>query len=109
MKLHEAIESGRWFRRPCFPEGLWYGYRGERTAVMERSDGREYHPDRFDICANDWEIQEPTVTITRTQLAAAVLEMIKDCQASAFITFNGHAIGPDPVKFLCDKLGLSEN
>lgn len=59
MNLIEAIKSGKPFRRP----------------------GRDWTPRLFspaDVLADDWEIQEPTVTITRAQLNQAVLATWED-------------------------------
>ena len=105
MNLKEAIESGRPFRRPSFPANLWYSY--ANCSAMSRSDGEVYHPDCADICADDWEVQEPTVTITRTQLASAVLAMCAAYRNNS--TFAGFSIGPDPLSFLAQRLGFRDD
>lgn len=64
MNLIDAIKSGRPFRRPGY---TW------STAQDEFEFGvgswTNFRP--CDIVADDWEIQELTVTITRTQFWAA--------------------------------------
>lgn len=56
MNLIDAIKSGKPFRRPDQP---WYGGMPNSFRVV-------------DILADDWEIQEPTVTITASQFWSAV-------------------------------------
>ncbi len=56
MTLIEAIKSGRPFRRE--EDGAEYGWNYPSQAYSYSTD---------DILADDWEIKEPTVTITRTQ------------------------------------------
>ena len=69
MTLIEAIKSGRPFRR-C--EGHWHsdGTSWVRTRALggPAIDGKWLE----DILADDWEIQEPKVEITRAQLKAAI-------------------------------------
>jgi hypothetical protein len=62
MTLQEALKSGRNFRR-----------RAARMAGDSIWLSPTYNDfDRDDVLADDWEIEEPTVTITRSQLNAAV-------------------------------------
>lgn len=56
MNLIDAIKSGKPFRRPDQP---WYGGMPNSFRVV-------------DILADDWEIQEPTVTITASQFWEAI-------------------------------------
>ncbi len=72
MRLHEAIESGRPFRRKGWnlDESMWCHAAPHRDGgeIIQFIEGRpEFHAFRADLVADDWEIQEPTVTITRTQ------------------------------------------
>lgn len=57
MNLIEAIKSGKRFRRG--DESAW-------TFQME-----DYHLSHEDILADDWEIEEPTISVTRSQVTAA--------------------------------------
>jgi hypothetical protein len=60
MNIIEAIKSGKNFRRKSWPA----------------ADYMNANVDRFDLhleelLANDWEIEEPSIPITRTQLIKA--------------------------------------
>lgn len=61
MTIIEAIKSGRPFRRKG--DGSWYCDHDRSDCAMFRVP---------DILADDWEIQEPAVTITRSQFNEAV-------------------------------------
>lgn len=71
MNLIDAIESGRPFRRP----GRNWTIKCPDRDGIAFADGSDSPPRLFypsDVCADDWEIQEPTVTITRAQFWDAV-------------------------------------
>lgn len=61
MTIIEAVKSGKRFRRKGDASGLW-------GCVDEAISVRLY---RADILAEDWEIEEPRVEITRAQLQEA--------------------------------------
>lgn len=78
MKLHEAIEANKRFRRPSFPEGKWYSYPrrdGYQIKTMLRNDQMEYFPDRDDILADDWELEVTGNQITLNDFKAAWREI----------------------------------
>lgn len=76
MNLIDAIKSGKPYRRQgesdwvlkwdgCFSE--WLRYENCRATFTAG-----------DILADNWEIQEPTVTITRAQLEKAITQWIHE-------------------------------
>lgn len=70
MNIIEAIKSGKKFKRPCFPWQNWL-YIPALSKIIHRVDGAHYHCDIDDILADDWEIEEEKITITRSQLEEA--------------------------------------
>lgn len=111
MRLHEAIDSGRPFTRLSWgPTRRWWRRAGPRVTPVDELDcDATSHLNVDDICADDWEVQEPTVTITRAQLADAILAYVaaESDARSFFVSVGGPC--PDPVQFIADRLGLSEN
>lgn len=80
MNLIDALKSGRPFRRR---ERSWWVSKHTRTEAISclKCNGEWFTEERYfadvevgkaDILADDWEIQEPTVTITRTQFWEAM-------------------------------------
>lgn len=57
MNIYEAAKSGHRFRRPVFPDTLWYFYREDDT-LLHRTDGAIYYIDRDDIMADDWILED---------------------------------------------------
>lgn len=104
MTLIEAIKSGRPFRRTSYSHrgslGAWLEIRkvprGDTVLWIEQ-DQSEGAFSVDDVLANDWEIQEPTVTITRTQFWKAV-ESVRASGANMY----GY---PQPEALAC-MLGL---
>lgn len=102
MTLLEAIRSGRPIRRKGW--GHWYKRRGcEHNDIYYRDDGS------FDVALNvspkiviaeDWEIQEPTVTITRSQFWEAFESVAEDWEGQHFTISKNLAL------ILARKLGL---
>lgn len=110
MNLIDAIKSGRPFRRPgwawvCRPEGT-----NKFVFVEDESHADLGHP--MDILADDWEILEPTVTITASQLADALASTMKwweSEQMRTFTKFDNYITSP--ARFgeeLACRLGLGE-
>ena len=67
MTLIEAIKSGRPFRRKSVLS-CWYGVVGDVVKYQPgMSDAYVANLKVEDILADDWEIQEPTVTISASQ------------------------------------------
>jgi hypothetical protein len=58
LNICEASKSGKRFRRPCMVS--WLSAKGYYGFTTE------------DILANDWEVEEETISITRRQLAEAL-------------------------------------
>ena len=70
MNLIEAIKSGRPFRRQ---NGLGHVKRWcVARDCVQTVDEDSVFLDREDLTADDWEVQEPEVTITATAYEAAV-------------------------------------
>lgn len=96
MNLLEAIRSGR----PWKPVGTdrW-------RDPIERGPG--YNELRIELgeLFAEYEIQEPTVSVSYSQLSEAVLALVSDAE-----TFHSHGfvIRQDPLGFLARKLGLEE-
>lgn len=87
VNLIEAIKSGKSFRRRS-KGGNWFVSRPVNTY------------NEAEILADDWEIKEPTVTITSRQFWDAVRLV-----AERFHTVEGIESFVDP-KILASKLGL---
>ena len=107
MNLIEAIKSGRPYRRACWDLDAW------RPAIGHLRDNRSHYGERLDdLLANDWEIQEPTVTITRTQFWEAYAVALKEAQeCRRTLTTDGIQCwesGKDPMTLLAKRLGLGD-
>lgn len=129
MNLIEAIKSGRPFKRRHWSEWLTE----EKLRNLEYgvyADSRRIHrieclpdgisklaymdgPNQWGVCigfdtqdivADDWEIKERTITITRTQL-------IKECiNALQEVRIDYQVWGDETVgRYLAKRLGLEEN
>jgi len=84
MNIIDAIKSGKKFRRPVFPAGRWYEYAGKEVILtvtspeLTISTGHfSYLPDKIDILADDWEIEEEKVTISISKLDEAFVRVYK--------------------------------
>lgn len=64
MNLIDAIKSGRPYRRPGW--SMW------RLSLHKMNRVENYGERLEDLLADDWEIEEPTVTITWSQFWKAV-------------------------------------
>lgn len=107
MNLIDAIKRGKPFRRP-----------GWTIEAYMADDGRLHRPDeckhsisiaRYEYLADDWEIQEPTVTITRTQFMQAFCEAFGlTYQAEPFAVLNYLGVAPPlaQIHLMAMKLGL---
>lgn len=80
MNLIDAIKSGRPFRRKDWDDSMrCHVTRGTDDEQEVRFvDGRPFLPLTFDLLADDWEIQEPSVTITASQFWEAVIGISKE-------------------------------
>ncbi len=70
----QAIKSGRPYRRESLNIQWFTKFIRSKSGCglqFTNEDGAHYWPDPEDILADDWEIQEPKVTITRAQFWAA--------------------------------------
>lgn len=122
MTLIEAIKSGRPFRRKSWPKG----WRCEYTTAFDSKSLPDFwilHDDgefpshlfagtgkRETLLADDWEIQEPTVTITRTQFWEAARPWVSVLGILPYTEFGGRKLVdiervPD-LQQLAKRLGL---
>lgn len=80
MNIIEAIKSGRpyrrklWAKATCQPPTLWCVKTIDMCGQLQlvKDDMESFAPQWDDLLADDWEIQEPTVTITKAQFYSAV-------------------------------------
>lgn len=95
MNLIDAIKSGRRFRRKTWadiePEGNWChiakGADGEDE--VQFMEGRPtFHAQVLDLTADDWEIEERKVEITKTQLIEAHSNALKETQGFGVATIG---------------------
>jgi hypothetical protein len=93
MTLAEAIQSGKRFRRPGNPN--WHMKYDKLNRFPPPGNTAHWHYD--DILADDWEIEEKSVTVTRRQLWNAMGSYHR-CDGGLDMAF----------KLLCDQLGLDE-
>lgn len=98
MNIIEAIKSGRPFRRI-----LWTKIGGEKTWI-KNSSATLFETD--DVLANDWEVMEPTVTITKSQFWDAYSDVIKNDPALTHIKGYSEA---SLIDALIRRLGLGES
>ena len=90
MNIIEAIKSGRNFRRASFPNQRWFSYKGESKIMgfdFEENRRDFYQPDKLDIIADDWEIEEKKVEITRQTLKDAFEDADWDAQVPNRMSF----------------------
>ncbi len=86
MNLKEAIESGRPFRRPYWGKDTYWavdvdGYFCQAAGGNLLGLGVS---SADDVCAEDWEVKDPAVTITRAQFQAAVDWCLPDIPENSF-------------------------
>lgn len=96
MNIIEAIKSGRRFRRrqsPC--RWIEYHKADKYMTCMTGKATMEFHPDKDDILADDWEAEENKVEITKSKLKSAVIVATK--RQTNFETFADR---------LAEELGL---
>jgi hypothetical protein len=90
VNIIAAIKSGQRFRRP---KCGWFDITPcHRSAMLTFED----------IIADDWEIEDTAVSITRKQYWEAVRETLKECE-SDHTGFSGYNI----LEPLAKRLGLS--
>jgi hypothetical protein len=76
VNLIDAVKSGKPFRRKGWGGDCFFTTLG--TSIGERIEARLYDRSNYwtmnaeDVLAEDWELQEPEVRITRTQFWEAV-------------------------------------
>lgn len=100
MNLIEAVKSGKLYRREAHAEdGVWL------------YPNKVYTYEKDDIVADDWEIQEPFVLITRTKFWEAHAAAMKDAEEHRMAVTSNPSIhcyenGYTPIQCLAKRLGL---
>lgn len=104
MNLIEAIKSGRPFRRAHWEAGEFAVLWETHTNGLGVMFGKDWYAFRgSDLTADDYELQEQTVTITRSQLEAA----LKDAFTVGPAVLSGLE-GRSLVSYIAQKLGLGD-
>lgn len=103
MRLHEAIASGQPFRRASGWGGVWATLGTEYPySLLDAEDGKLFgHLHAEDILADDYEIQEPTVTITWSEFGRAMDAVLPDIPGNEL-----NQVGRDNIRRLALELGL---
>lgn len=120
MNILDAIKSGRSFRRQASTKWLSKNsltmlmhcpvpemFEMQQTAISAKRMGTKTVIDLSleDFLADDWEIQEPTVTITRTMFWDAVAAIMKESGKTSLFALP---IGSELTE-LAYRLGLDPN
>lgn len=90
MKLHQALATGLPFRRKEW--GMW------------RSPTEGFDVNDDDVTEDDWEVLEPTVTISRTQFWNSYKETLEEASPTRAYYSGGHI--DDTITELAAKLGF---
>jgi hypothetical protein len=73
MPLKEAIEKKRKFKRPIHDSWLYV----EAKGIYREVDNNLFPLDSTDdLCAEDWEIEEKTATVTESQIRDAIIKAL---------------------------------
>lgn len=79
MTLIEALKSGRPFRQISYRQCPWFAAGGDLG----------YRYDKEQILADDWEIEEEKVTVTRSQVDKLVnVDLALYCKYDEYYTFK---------------------
>lgn len=94
MNIIEAIKSGKRFKRPDWPE--WCS-----EADIRDPEGGYLDITHDALLADDWEVEEPLVSITREQLYKAYAESLQEI-------YDMTDIKPQTgvIRLMYQKLGL---
>ena len=117
MNLIDAIKSGRPFRRETWGDDMWAhacaDKDGETTVMF--TDGTTFQPYVFDLVADDWEIQEQSITITRSEFLNAFSVALKDVEnrhGFRIMSFQGRDVSQiwrsEVIAEMVRKLGLEK-
>jgi len=116
LNLIEAIRSGRGFKRRGWDTDRWLkkAEGGDYCfyCALSVSDQRRFSPD--EVVAEDWETEEPTVTVTRTQFweaaSSAFNFTFQKYSPFGIVEYRGPAAPPvGQVQRLAIALGLGES
>lgn len=102
MNIIEAIKSGKPFRRQGHAH--WMQTSGDYVRVHEPDGPSMVEFDRRDLLADDWEISEPTVTITAKKFWDAWAKVLKQEDARRALLMGPLVI--DLMAILAKELGL---
>jgi hypothetical protein len=99
MNLIEAVMSQKPYRRKNWATGVWY--------PSCSTDDLPYMTKRFsyeDIIADDWQIEEPAITVTRSEVIEAWVKALKIWGARR--EYSDESI--TPIEELLKELGFPE-
>ena len=127
MNLIDAIKSGRPFRRKgvdtwiLTTADLEHEFTWKSVGTMFMENTPDPRPVKYlelsmkDLLANDWEIQEQSITITRNDFLNAFSAALKDVESRhgfRIVSFRGRAVPPlwesEVIAEMVRKLGLEE-
>ncbi len=83
MTLIDAIKSGKRFRRVNAADWLHYTH-----GLQWPDHGGCRAPNSIEMLADDWEIEEPTVTINRAQFDQAFNKAVQRCHGGNEIVWR---------------------
>jgi len=117
MNIIDAIKSGKKFRRKGTEKWNITGgskdhpfWIGEDPYISDWTLGFDlpYLPlNVTDILADDWEIQEPGVTLTKSMFVETAYGVLKDRTPTAYLDITMSAYS-DFIEALAGKLGFSD-
>lgn len=103
MTIQEAIKSGKKFRRPRMKGTAFDGWYVNEPGAVSHGFGSYGGSFSYqDLLADDWEIEEKKVEITRDKLMATISKLMADSlECSYTFSISSHAI-----EKLAKELGL---
>ena len=95
MNLIEAIKSGKRFKRSIWGNENW----------VENREAKDWLKNAFsDVIAEDWVIEEPTITVTKSQVEQAWIKALKRWGSKAEYSSGDMT----PIIELLEELGFKE-
>lgn len=114
MNLRDANNSGRLFKLPSWETwckkldmGQIAGYEAVLGVYLRTVDDEAVGLSIADVLSDAWEVQEPSVSITRKQLEAAIRKLRHD-RLMDETTFGASSFAPDPIAYLAREFGLED-
>lgn len=102
MTLTDANNTAISFRRPSFPVGIYFTFANQNDLFLTGSDSSHLQLAAKDILATDYILNEPSVTVSRTQLSNAITNLVNS--SDGLFRFTGDPI--DLSNMIAPLLGL---